>query len=144
MKLQLMNGKGLAILAAVVVIVAVSTSLWLNPPSENRARAFDRVRLQDLRAIENAMRLYFNKHQALSADLMTLDHEDNQLRRASWHDPETGQPFEYEILGTKSYRLCANFSRNSDEGENSFDYAFRKHSAGRDCFQLSVGPGGIQ
>src|SRR5512137_1138191 len=103
------SGKILSILAALVAVAAVSTSIWLNPPSENRARALDRERLDGLKLTQNAISRYFDIHHALPADLKALDSEKNQPIQANWHDPETHRPLEYEIIGEQSYRLCANF-----------------------------------
>ena len=138
MNLPANSGKVLAILAALVAIAAVTTSIWLNPPSENRARSLDLKRLQGLNLTENAISRYYRIHHALPADLTALDSEKNQPIQANWHDPETQQPLEYEIKGEKSYSLCAKFARNSDS-QNPEGFFFKKHSAGRDCFEYNVG-----
>jgi hypothetical protein len=138
MKLHLGNGKLLAILGAIVAVAAVSTSIWLNPPSEVRARAFDQVRLSDLQHVEFAIKKYVDLHHALPVDLKALEGENGLLTQQNWHDPVTKQPFEYEIISENSYRLCANFARNSEKTENVYDYQFKNHGAGRVCFQYSV------
>jgi hypothetical protein len=131
-------GQILAGVAAVVAVAAVATSIWLNPPSEFRARALDQKRLGNLAQTENAIQTYYTVHHNLPADLKALDSEDNRLAQANWHDPETQQPFEYEITGEKSYRLCAVFSRHSEKNDNPYDVLAKQHSAGRDCFQKDV------
>jgi hypothetical protein len=138
MKLQFSNGMLLAGLAAVVAVAAVAASIWLNPPSEIRARALDQKRLGNLGQTDNAIKTYYTIHHNLPADLRALDSEDNRLAQANWHDPETQQPFEYEITGEKSYRLCAVFSRHSEKNDNPYDMLAKKHSAGRDCFEYSI------
>ena len=140
MKKRLSIGQLLAGLAAVVAVAAVATSIWLNPPSEFRARALDQKRLGNLRQTENAVKIYYTLHQNLPPDLKALDSEDNRLAQVNWHDPETQQPFEYAITGKETYRLCAVFSRHSERDDNPYDMLARKHSAGRDCFQYSVSP----
>ena len=137
MSLQANSGKVLAILAALVAVAAVATSIWLDPPSEYRARSLDQKRLQGLKLTEGAVNKYFDIHQALPADLKALDSEKNQAIQACWQDPETHQPLEYQIKGQRSYSLCANFARNSD-WQNPQDYSFKKHNAGRDCFEYDV------
>ena len=139
MNLRANSGKVLSILAALVAVTAVSTSIWLNPPSETRARALDRERLDGLRRTENSISKYYDIHYVLPADLKALDSERNQPIQASWHDPETHQSLEYKIIGQQSYSLCAKFARNSD-WQNPKDYDFKKHSAGRDCFEYNVSP----
>jgi len=137
MNLQVNSGTILSAVAALVAVAAVSTSIWLNPPSDNRDRALDLERLDGLRLTRNAISRYFDIHHTLPADLKVLDSEKNQPIQADWHDPETHQPLEYEIIGAQSYRLCAKFARNSD-WQNSEEYSFKKHSAGRDCFEYNV------
>ena len=137
MNLQANSGKVLSVLAALVVIAAVATSIWLNPPSENRARSLDEKRLQGLKLTEDAIIKYYDIHHALPADLKALDSEKNQPIQANWNDPETHQPLEYQIIGGQSYRLCATFARNSD-WLNPADYNFKKHSAGHDCIQYNI------
>jgi hypothetical protein len=137
--LPAISGKSLSIVAALVAVAAVSTSIWLNPPSENRARALDQKRLDGLKLTENAIKKYFHVHHALPPDLNALDSEKNQPIQANWHDPETKQPLEYRIIGEQSYSLCAIFARNSD-WQSPETYSFKKHSAGRDCFEYDVSP----
>jgi hypothetical protein len=138
MNLQANSGKVLSILAALVAVAAVTTSIWLNPPSENRARSLDQKRVDGLNCTENAISKYYDIHHALPADLKALDSEKHQPIQANWHDPETQQPLEYEIKGEKSYSLCARFARSSD-WQSPDDYDFKKHSAGRDCFDYNAG-----
>jgi hypothetical protein len=137
MKLTFGDGRVLAVVAGIVAIAAVATSIWLNPPSVNRARTLDGQRLRDLQQIETAISIYYNSHQALPADLKAIDNPWS----ADWGDPETRQSYEYEIQGPASYQLCAIFSRKSDEGMSTQDGPCWKHSAGRNCFKQSLHQG---
>jgi hypothetical protein len=140
MRLHFGIGKLLAGIAAIVATAAVAASIWLNPPSEIRARALDQRRLGNLSQTENAINVYYSLHKALPADLKALDNEDNRLVQADWHDPETQRPFDYEIVSESSYRLCAVFARHSEKGDSPYDPSPKKHGAGRDCLQYSVTP----
>jgi hypothetical protein len=128
-------GKLLAIGTALAAVLAVSTSLWLDSPTANRARAMDTERMRRLGLITAAINTYFVSHKTLPSDLEALDAEKTPLPYAKWRDPNTDQPIEYEIAGEKSYRLCANFERASDERTA---YYSGKHGAGRDCFDYKV------
>lgn len=138
MKLNFSGGKILAILAAIVAAAAVAASIWLNPPSENRARSLDQERLKGLNSAEFAIKSYADLHHALPANLQLLESENGLLTPSIWHDPVTNQPYEYVIINENSYRLCANFSRNSDKAENGYSYQFKNHGAGHVCFQYGV------
>jgi type II secretory pathway pseudopilin PulG len=139
MKLRFSDGRLLAGLAAVVAIAAVAASIWLNPPSVVRARALDQKRLQYLGTTESAIKSYYDVHHALPSDLKALDGDNNPWAN-NWHDPETQQPFGYEIVNQTSYRLCAVFARHSEKDDSPYDPSPKKHGAGRDCFQNSVTP----
>jgi hypothetical protein len=134
------DGRLLAGLAAVVAAAAVVVSIWLNPPSEIRARALDQKRIGGLEQTESAVKAYYAMHHFLPTELKALDSEDNRLEQANWHDPETQRPFGYEIVDQTSYRLCAVFARHSQEGDSPYDPFPKRHSAGRDCFQYNVMP----
>lgn len=130
-------GKLLAVGCALVTFAAVATSIWLDPPAEYRAHAMDGKRLGRLRTVESSISAYFNLNQKLPANLEVLDEQRHRLTSDDWHDPATGQPFEYEIIGDRSYKLCATFERASEERFYSYGY---KHNAGHDCFENKITP----
>ena len=129
-------GTVLAVGAALVAGFAVATSIWLNPPSENRARAMDSQRLWRLSRIESAVNNHYWLRQRLPSNLEELTASKSDLARENLLDPSTGQTFEYEAVGEKDYRLCAIFER-STEGEPRL-LQVRRHKAGRDCFDQKV------
>ena len=128
-------GKVLALGAALVAGFAVATSIWLNPPSANRARAMDSQRLWQLSRIESAISNHYRLHQKLPANLEELTADKSDLAYASLRDPGTGQMFEYEPVSESGYRLCAVFERGVDNEPQPY---VRKHKAGRDCFEETV------
>ena len=129
-------GKVLALGAALVAGFAVATSIWLNPPSANRARAMDSQRLWRLSRIESAINNHYRLRQKLPANLEELTADKSDFTPENLLDPDTGQTFEYEAVGEKDYRLCAIFERSA-EGEPQRLYV-RRHKAGRDCFEQKV------
>jgi hypothetical protein len=129
-------GKILAAGAILVVALAVAASIWLDPPSENRARAMDSQRLWRMSRIEMAINDHYRLRQKLPATLDELEFDKSYLGRHELLDPDTERPFEYEVAGEKDYRLCAVFDRSSEE-EARILYA-RRHKAGRDCFDHKV------
>lgn len=129
-------GKILAVCAALVAGLAVATSIWLNPPSENRARAMDMQRVRQLDRIKGAIDYHYQLRQKLPANLEVLEKDRGSFTAQNRLDPGTGQPFEYEIVGDRDYRLCATFER-SIEGDSTV-YTNRRHQAGRNCFDHKV------
>jgi hypothetical protein len=124
-------------LAAVVAAATVAASIWLHPPSEMRARRMDEVRMQSLNQTKMAIRFYYTAHHMLPPGLNALEAEENHHQDVRWHDPETGQPFEYATTGETAYRLCATFARHSDQSDNLTGLN-GTHNSGRDCFQEKV------
>ena len=130
------TGRVLAICAALVAGLAVAVSIWLNPPSENRARAMDAERIWRLGQIERAINDYYRLRQKLPSNLEELEADNSELVRENLLDPNTGAPFGYEVVGEQDYRLCAIFERSTDV--KSHPPGIRKHKAGRDCFDNKV------
>lgn len=124
-------GKLLVVGTAIVVFAAVTASIWLNPPAENRARSLDHERLARLQRLKGEINAYFVVEKVLPDSLDTLIRE-NRLGDQAWRDPETGRPFEYQVTGEKAFSLCTNFARGSDEWSERY---YQKHKAGRDCFE---------
>jgi hypothetical protein len=52
-------------------------------------------------------------------------------------DPQTQLAYSYQIADADSYRLCAEFSRASTQGDPA---DFWVHQAGLQCFDLNVEP----
>lgn len=121
-----------ALLAALLLasLVAVGGGLWLvGSPAEQAAQRVDTRRVQDLRTITEALDLHWDRHRALPGDLAGLVAAlGTQLPTT---DPESGQPYEYRVLGNREFELCASFARPS--GDRLQD-AIWTHGAGRQCF----------
>ncbi len=121
---------------AVVVAALIAAMFVLGPPSAQRRRKMDEVRVQDLSSLEMTVNGYFKLHGALPAGLDVLAKEPGY--RVARQDPDTGKPYEYQILSADSYRLCADFAVDpSTEPYNSFggytDVAWA-HGRGHRCF----------
>ena len=131
-------GKLLAIAGTVASVIAVSVSIYLNPPSVVKAHELDQRRLQGLQQMDFAIKGYYRAHQALPVQLDAIGNNNGLSARSNWEDPVTHHPYEYEVAGKTSYRLCAEFSADSETDENSYFGAFRKHHKGHDCFEQDV------
>lgn len=119
-----------AFVSIVAVGAAVAAGLYLSgSPAEQRLLRFDEHRIADLRSIAAALNRYIVEADRLPAVLDELVDGRRLIRLP--RDPETDEPYEYEITGERSFLLCAEFSRESPP-EMSRD--FFKHEAGRTCF----------
>ena len=131
-------GKLLAIAGAVTAVVAVGVSIYINPPSSVRAHALDQERLQGLQRMDLAIKAFYRTHQLLPERLDAIRNNNDLSAGSNWEDPKTHQPFEYQVVSKTAYRLCADFSADSEPDENPYFRAFRKHHKGRDCFEQDV------
>src|SRR5690606_37413954 len=109
-------GRRLAVIASVAVgATLVPAIAVLDAPPRHREQRLDARRVQDLQQHENAIAAYHAGHKALPDDLAAL------RAMPGWNlapgDPETGAPYGYEVLGERSYRLCAKFSTDTAAAE---------------------------
>jgi hypothetical protein len=129
-----------AIATAVVAASVIAAIVMLGGPSLQRKYKMDDVRVRNLTLIASAVNGYFRRHEGLPADLDALAQEPgyNIPRR----DPETGKPYEYQVLKASSYHLCADFALDSSRdpantfGANSI--GSWAHGSGHQCFERTT------
>ncbi|MDJ0974542.1 MAG: hypothetical protein QNJ98_08800 [Planctomycetota bacterium] len=129
------------IVATLVVLGAIAWGFWIvGSPESRRVERLDERRIDDLQAIvweiqrqvidpSNAKRM----ERELPATLEALAAKA-RYRELTLVDPETGTPYEYEIVDAHTYRLCATFARARDRKRE----IFWNHPAGRHCFTIDV------
>jgi hypothetical protein len=131
--------------AAATAIVAAGL-IWgmsvVGSPLDERARKMDKRRIDDLQGILYELRSLTVEDRPKSgltlvrplpktlAELVAKARYD----RPSIVDPETGEPYEYEVLADGKIRLCATFSRVRDEVTE----VTWNHPAGRFCFEIDL------
>lgn len=131
----------LSVLAAVVAgIVSLGT------PGQERLTFLDARRVDDLRTIAAGIDVYFERYDRLPGQLSELEAERDLFARPGGSpravtlrltDPVSSEPYVYETLGERSYRLCAVFAAPSPEWEPR---SFWRHEAGSHCYELSPRP----
>ena len=127
---------------ATILIVAVVSSIivgifLLGPPSEWRLRRLDERRVSDLRELSYAIDEYWTRESMLPSSLDELSWEDEWL--AGLVDPETREPYEYRMLSSRTYELCAEFAQETDIGGRDVPSQYLWfHGSGRQCFQLEA------
>jgi hypothetical protein len=125
-----------AIATAVVAASVIAAIVMLGGPSVQRRHKMDGVRVQNLTFIAMSVNGYFTRHKELPADLDALAKEPGY--HISPLDPETGNPYGYEILSATSYRLCADFNldsaTDSPDPYNTYVDVSWAHGPGHQCF----------
>jgi hypothetical protein len=132
-------GQWLLVLAGVVVVATVIGAIAvMGSPGEQRKMRIDEHRINDLRAIEAAVRLHRNDAGSLPEDLATLNARPGVALDMA--DPQTGASYEYRRDGADAFELCANFAtdsgdRRTQRGWQGLEWA---HGAGRHCFTFRI------
>lgn len=125
-----------AVASAVVAASVIAAIVMLGGPSVQRKHKMDGVRVQNLTLIALSVNGYFTRHKELPADLDALAKEPGY--RISRLDPDTGKPYGYQMLSATSYRLCADFTRDSANDSPEFYNAYVNvswaHGPGHQCF----------
>ena len=128
-------------LAILVVVSSVSYGIYLvGTPAVQRTLKFDQRRVSDLSELSFAVDIYLDETGQLPEKLTDLQGRRTFIRSAE--DPETGEPYEYQVLSEKGYELCAVFTTDSASQDREFPSPFSsrvwEHSAGRVCFGLEA------
>lgn len=133
------TGRWLLLAAGVATVAAVATAVYLDPPSEVRARRLDEQRVRDLAAIETSITEFKARQARLPA---SLDELASAGLRPPGKDPETASAYRYAPSGADDYRLCASFNRPSQaphRGRWPANDVRWSHRAGEQCFERTAG-----
>jgi hypothetical protein len=111
----------------------------LDTPSTVRSQRQDQERINRLSNISWKVEEHYRSEEKLPSALSEI--EDN-LVKGHLLDPNTEEPFRYEVLTDEKYELCATFERSNREpipGEISFVRSIDwLHEAGEHCFERTV------
>ena len=135
------SGGRLLITGAIAAVVAavIAGIVAVGPPSRARERKLDALRVEDLAALERLIANFARVHSSLPQDLASLANEPGYSIPRS--DPESGRPYEYQVLSSDHYRLCARFATRSTRETQETNYPTGdtwSHGAGDQCFNRRV------
>jgi uncharacterized protein (DUF58 family) len=132
-------GRWLLVLAAVVMAAAVIAAIRVTGgPGVQRMQRLDARRVADLARLELQIQAHAGREGALPPDLDTLARGATEAgERVSLLDPE-GQPYRYEPLDARRYRLCAHFAMASNDGTVDSGPGSWLHPAGDHCFMRAL------
>ncbi len=99
------------IIIAIIAISVVAGFFIVGSPKEERLMRLDDQRIQDLQNIQWQIINYWQNKKRLPEKLTDLI--DNISGFYPPLDPETKQDYTYQVTGSESFTLCANFSRPS-------------------------------
>jgi hypothetical protein len=129
----------LARAAGVVVVAVVLLGMWIaGSPARARRQELDQRRVLELSNLSSAVD---GEYQGYGRFPPTLDQLMRGRPRAglAFADPVTHVPYEYTVLDSVHYQLCATFEAPDSVGPygTAVD-PFWRHGAGRACFTFEV------
>ena len=130
-------GKTIVVAATTLVVVSIIAGVILvGSPAERRLQQLDSARIEDLTGIVTAIDTFWIRNERLPASLAEL--ADDPRVHANTVDPDLGESYHYELLREDTYRLCAEFDRESPAPAGRTAVDFWSHGVGRRCFDLEV------
>lgn len=127
------------IVVVMITLCSVVGSFFIiSSPAESRAFKFDNERVNDLINLSYIINDYYQQNNNKLPDNLSLPQFIN------YRDPETDQPYEYKVVASDKYELCATFSLAAATGPESGlpkpvnDADIFSHGAGRQCFNRTV------
>ncbi len=136
-----------ALLVAVSLVVAAAVVfgfLALGTPGDERSRALDRKRVDDLRDLAQGIRnQYDDPRDRLELPVSLDTFLSRGLRKQRYVDPVTARPYEYRKLAPDTFALCATFDLEVRERDLEAWQEKWGHPAGRACFTFRLRDSGM-
>lgn len=134
--------KKLAFIVSSVVLTSIIAGFFIiGTPSAQRERKFDEKRVSDLQILQGQIINNWVQKQILPQKLSEL--EDSISGFVAPLDPKTKAPYEYNVISSLSFELCATFKTSSKDFGPALRDFFRQnweHKAGRTCFARTIDP----
>jgi len=136
-------------LSFVVLASIIAGFFIIGTPAEQRERRFDEERVEDLQILQGQIINYWMQKEVLPQKLSEL--EDSISGFVVPEDPGSDLPYEYNVIDSLSFELCATFKTSSDDfvsasrGVRSISPydSFQQnwsHQAERTCFARTIDP----
>jgi hypothetical protein len=129
----------IGIISVIVIAAIIFGFTQVGLPATQRDQSTDQARISGLSTLGSSVQSYYYSNRKLPASLAVLPNI------SSLKDPETGKIYEYKIIGSTSYQLCATFKtdttkENSSNGLSTLSYnnSSQKHPKGYYCFVYKV------
>lgn len=121
--------------AVVLVLAVIVTALVsIGSPAKQRKLNQDSQRIYDLVNISYEINDYYYKEEKLPTVLNDLL-KNNDYYMPKLKDPVTDKNYEYIVVDSENYKLCAEFALPSMNSERTDIW---HHNSGRECFERTV------
>src|SRR5689334_14627785 len=133
------------IVLIVVTILSVLAGIYgfsrIPSPAKQHAIKLDHKRIADLANIQYSITDYAQTNDALPTSLDQVKTQRYSTTPLEKTDPETNVPYEYTVISSTSYQLCATFTTDSSkEDANYYDSDNYVYSADKTKFAHGIGP----
>ena len=128
--------RAFALAAATAILLSLALGfLKTGSPAEQRLRAEDRRRMQDLYQIASQVHTHWREKKELPVKLDEL--KTSARAGLVRQDPFTTEPYTYTPQDAPKYQLCATFATATDELPNQAQPAW-SHGAGHQCLDIDA------
>jgi len=132
----------LGLSTALFIALVVTGFMAVGSPSTARRVDADRQRIERLNSLHYELQAFYNRSGDLPQSVEELRSQNRyDMGYDPTRDPGTEIVFEYEVIGDRTYRVCAVFDSDSDEDRSGYDTGFpgnNDHPKGRHCFEREV------
>ncbi|MDO8499564.1 MAG: DUF5671 domain-containing protein [bacterium] len=143
--------KLLAIIVSALVVISIIIGVRvIGTPRDQRNRRFDEQRMQNLDMLQNEIISYWTRKSVLPATLNDL--QDDISGFFPPNDPGSHLPYEYKIIDTLTFKLCASFALSNEaysrSGPKEIPYSYNNTyqqnwshpRVGNNCFTRKIDP----
>ena len=134
------------------ILVVCAGFMIIGTPTDMRMQRFDAQKVSDLQSLQWQIISYYQQKQQLPATLEVFNDPISSYMAPL--DPQTGEPYRYEVTGKTSFKLCSTFNRESLDMAGRGEYAVSrdvaypgmgvdenwKHGVGETCFERTIDP----
>lgn len=141
---------GIAAMFVVMLGAVIFAFYKVGSPFHTRALKLDQQRLSDFVNIKYSVTSYYTTNYRLPTKLSELPKD---YYSTSLIDPETNKPYDYVIVSDATYKLCTEFSTDSNEEKNGQETSLygvsglygplssdTTHKKGYDCISYVMAP----
>ena len=139
-KLNSMSRKVWAVISLIIILGSI---VWgfsvLGSPRTQQLIKYDEQKVNDLVNINYSVQNYYQIHGTLPLALAAISPGNYPL----YQDKQTGKSYEYEYVDKTTYKLCAEFNKDSYGTEMNKPYYpenLWNHPAGHYCFEQTINP----
>ena len=133
-----------AVIVLIVAAAVVAGFFIIGSPQQERLRLSDQRRVEDLQTTQWQIVNYWQRKGVLPKNIADLRDDISGFLPPT--DPENKTPYGYEVLGLKTFTLCAKFNLPSADANQAttpypaggYSGQSWQHPAGNNCFERSI------